>query len=137
MKRWARIAIQVVLAGAFGVLAVLALLTYSPYPKPPPGVNEGKQIHTWLFTYANDHEGRLPDKLEELRTVKSGVPGDFDFSRVSEYHGTGKNLRDLPNDYLLMRCRAGRNSELEARVFAGGRVIAKKPEAWAGVDTVP
>lgn len=134
MKRWARIAIQTALGGALGLFAVLALLIYSPYPKPPPGVLEGKQIHAWLASYANEHDGRLPDKLEELRAVPAGVPGDFDFTRVREYHGAGKNLRDLPHDYLLMRCRAGNDAELEARVFAGGRVIARQPKVWADAE---
>ena len=116
-----------VIAGVLGTLAVGYLISKMPIgSRPASGVAEAANLYKWLSAWSNDHDGELPVKLESLKASEMGVPDDFDkyLERVIEYRGGGQKLSALDRDFVILRCRAGRNSELEARVFADGRAKA-------------
>jgi len=93
-------------------------------------VVEAGMLYKWISAWSNDHGGELPRRLEDIKSVDRGQPDDFDkyLERVIEYRGGGQKLSSLDKDFVILRCRAGRNSEQEARVYADGHASSFLPD---------
>ncbi len=117
------------LAGIAVVLVSLALwfrnVTIPCGIRPEPGVRESVEIFHWLDAWSLDHDGELPARLEDLLTADLGAEESC-LQRVIEFPGAGKKLNSLAKDFVILRCRAGRRDELEARVHADGSARAFK-----------
>ena len=128
MKSRVRYVLAGIAAAVLATLAVLYVISKMPCGiHPKPWVREASFIYTWLDAWSLDHDGELPARLEYLLTGDLGAEERF-FKRVIEYPGAGKNLNSLDKDFVILLCRAGREDELEARVYADGRTIASEAE---------
>ena len=67
---------------------------------PPAGVTEAKVVHGWLSTWANEHEGRLPDKVEDVLKIDVGADPSY-FHVITEYRGAGKYIDDTSSNAVL------------------------------------
>ncbi|MEM1158138.1 MAG: DUF4190 domain-containing protein [Verrucomicrobiota bacterium] len=66
--------VSVITTGILAGLVIPALLSANSKALQMRTVVEGKELSVLLFTYANDHEGKYPDRLEDL--VDAGYLSD-------------------------------------------------------------